>query len=112
MKAWAKHKSTTAKEKPGFGEVIRHDPVSFLAHLAAARRTPGLSSLVEDFYPVKAGQSRVNPAKPGQKPGLRRLVTGSGPALERVSEMGFVSRHRREYASIFAILTLIYRDSV
>jgi len=32
-------------------------------------------------YPVKAGQTRPNPVKAGQKPGLVRLLTGSGPGL-------------------------------
>ena len=40
----------------------------------------GLYALVPriDFYPVEAGQTRADPVKAGQKPGLDRLLTGYG----------------------------------
>jgi len=45
-----------------------------------------------DFYPVGAGQTRSDPVKAGQKPGLGHLLTGSGPGLVAQTSESAVSR--------------------
>ena len=43
-------------------------------------------------YPVKPDQTRLNPAKPGQKPGLRHLLTGFEPGSEKHQTPAFAGK--------------------
>jgi len=56
---------TSQRDVPTFGGMVKMRPCR--------------QRCCSKLYPVKAGQTRPNPVKPGEKPGLDHLPTGFGP---------------------------------